>query len=168
MFSPYPGFHEVLSALSEFFRGIKKGNIWWYNILRDNKGRISHLLWLYPITAKSILLSTKLVALKRKNSETILIVKINEWQKLVDYFGVYIEAESSRVRKRTYICPYWVYTNTFVCKAPYIKATPGQIFLFLTTKSMSVRTKKDFSDEIAPNIFSALRDLYMSNILLFL
>ena len=49
--------------------------MWWYNILGDNEGSISHILRLDPITAGSILLTANLVALKRGNSEPILIVK---------------------------------------------------------------------------------------------
>ena len=50
--------------------------MWWYNILGDNEGGISHILQLDHITAVSILLAVRLVALKRKNYEPILIVKI--------------------------------------------------------------------------------------------
>ena len=58
--------------------------MWWYNILRDNKGSISHLLWLDSITEGSILLTVKLVALKRGNCEPILTVKGTDWSKLID------------------------------------------------------------------------------------
>ena len=40
--------------------------MWWYNILGDNEGSISHILWIDPITAGFILLTAKLDALKRK------------------------------------------------------------------------------------------------------
>ena len=50
--------------------------MWWYNILGDNKGIIPHILRLDPINAGSILLTVKLVALKRENSEPTLTVKI--------------------------------------------------------------------------------------------
>ena len=46
--------------------------MWWYNILGDNKGSVSHFLWLDPITSGYILLTANLVALKRGNSEPIL------------------------------------------------------------------------------------------------
>ena len=75
----------------------------WYNILGDNKGSISHILWLDPITAGSILLTVKLVALKRENYEPILTVKRTEWRKFIDYFGLSIEGEPSRVKKMKYI-----------------------------------------------------------------
>ena len=81
MLSPYPGCHEVRSALSEFFPSLDKGRMWWYNILGDNEVSISHILRIDPITAGSILLTVKLVvsvALKRVNSEPILTVKITE------------------------------------------------------------------------------------------
>ena len=79
MLSPYSGCHEVRSALSYFLQSIDKGMMWWYNILGDNEGSISHLLRIYPITEGSISLSAALVALKRGNPEPILIVKITEW-----------------------------------------------------------------------------------------
>ena len=49
--------------------------MWWYNLLGDNEGRISHILRLGTITVGSILLAANLVALKRGNCEPILIVK---------------------------------------------------------------------------------------------
>ena len=55
--------------------------MWWYNILGDNKVRISNILRLDTITAGSSLLTAKLVALKRENYEPILIVKRTEWRK---------------------------------------------------------------------------------------
>ena len=47
----------------------------WYNILGDNEGSISHILQLDIITAGSIVLTFKLVALKRKHYDPILRVK---------------------------------------------------------------------------------------------
>ena len=76
MISPYPGCHEVWSAISEFFQSLDKGRIWWCNILGDNEGNISHILRLDTITAGYIWLNVKLVALKRKNYDPILTVKI--------------------------------------------------------------------------------------------
>ena len=61
--------------------------MWWYNILGDNEGSISHILRLDTITEGSILLNVKIVALKRENYEPILTVKITEWIKFIDYFG---------------------------------------------------------------------------------
>ena len=66
MFSPYPGFHEVQNALSEYLRSLNKGRMWWYNIPGDNKGIISHILWLDAINAGYILFTAKLVALNGK------------------------------------------------------------------------------------------------------
>ena len=74
--------------------------MWWYNILEDNKVSISHLLWLHPITAECILLTDKLVALKKENYDPIITVKIIEWSKLVDYFCLSIETKPSRVGKK--------------------------------------------------------------------
>ena len=52
--------------------------MWWYNILGDNEGRISHILRLDTISAGSILLTANLVAQKRENSKPILIAKREE------------------------------------------------------------------------------------------
>ena len=49
--------------------------MWWYNILGDNEGIISHILQLDTITAGYNLIAVKLVALKRENSDPILIFK---------------------------------------------------------------------------------------------
>ena len=62
--------------------------MWWYNILGDNEVIISYILHLDRITAGYILLTADLVALKRENSEPILTVKIIEWRKFIDYFGL--------------------------------------------------------------------------------
>ena len=77
--------------------------MWWYNILGDNNGSISHILRLDPTTPGSILLTANLVAPKRENSNPILIVKRTEWSKSIDYFGLSIEADPSKVKKITYI-----------------------------------------------------------------
>ena len=97
--SPYPGCHEVRSALSEFFRSLDKGRMWWYNILGDNEGSLSHLLQLDHITIGSILITANLVFLIREISEPILIVKRTEWIKFIDYFGLSIETDLSKVGK---------------------------------------------------------------------
>ena len=73
--------------------------MWWYNILGDNKGSISNILRVLPITTGSIFLTAKPVAPKRENSEPILIVKRTEWVKLIDSFGLSIETDLSKVRK---------------------------------------------------------------------
>ena len=41
--------------------------MWWYNILGDNEGSISHILRPVIIAVESILLTVKLIALKREN-----------------------------------------------------------------------------------------------------
>ena len=74
--------------------------MWWYNIIGDNKGSISHLLRIDHITAGCILLTSNLVALKRGNYEPILTVKRSEWSKSIDYFGLSIDADPSRVGKK--------------------------------------------------------------------
>ena len=71
-----------------------------YNILGDNEGSISHILWLDIITAGYILLTVKLVALKSGNCEPILTVKRTEWRKFIDYLCLSIEADASRAGKK--------------------------------------------------------------------
>ena len=74
--------------------------MWWYNILGDNAGSISNILRHDPITVGCILLTVKLVALKRGNSEPILTVKRIEWRKFIEYFGLSIEVDPSKVGKK--------------------------------------------------------------------
>ena len=101
--------------------------MWWYNLLGDNEGSISYILWLDPITVGSILLTVKLVSLKRGNSEPILTVKRTEWRKFIDYLGQSIETYSSRVgKKNVYFVHIGCITKNFICKAPYIKAPGGK------------------------------------------
>ena len=80
--------------------------MWWYNILGDNKVSISNILRFDTITAGSILITVKLVALKGGNYETILTVKRNEWRKFIDYFGRSIEAHPSRMGKKKIYFPH--------------------------------------------------------------
>ena len=49
--------------------------MWWYNIIEDNKRSISNLLRIDTTIAGSILLTVKLVALKRKKYDPLLTVK---------------------------------------------------------------------------------------------
>ena len=97
--SPYSGCHKVWSALSEYFWSLNKGRMWWYNILGDNDGGLSHNLQFDRITAGSIWLTVKLVAPKRENYEPIWTFKQTEWRKFIDYFGLSIEADPSKVSK---------------------------------------------------------------------
>ena len=75
--------------------------MWWYNILGDYEGSISHILWLDPIATGSILLTANLFALKRGNYEPNFIIIRTEWRKFIDYFGRSTEANPSKVGKRT-------------------------------------------------------------------
>ena len=74
--------------------------VWWYNILGGNRGSISHLLRIYPNNEGYFLTNANLINLKRENIDPILIVKRNECRKLIDYFGLSIEANPSRVGKK--------------------------------------------------------------------
>ena len=135
--------------------------MWCHNILRYKKGITPHILQLDTITSGYVLLTANLVVMKKVNTDPILIVKIIEWWKFIDYFGLSIEAGPSKVvKKKVYIFSiYSVHTNPFICKAPYSKSLAEQIVYFFTMESMSVPTNKNISAEIAPNIYSALRDL---------
>ena len=61
------------------------------NILGDKEVNLSHILLIDPINAGSVLLTTKLVYLKRENTEAILTVKITEWSKFIYFPGLSIE-----------------------------------------------------------------------------
>ena len=73
--------------------------MWKYNILGDNEGIVSYILYLDTIVAVPVLITTDLVALKRENHDPILIVKITEWRKFIENFGLCIEEDPSRVVK---------------------------------------------------------------------
>ena len=75
--------------------------MWWYNILGDNEGSVSQPLQLDIITAGSILLTSNRVVLKRDSPEPILTVKRTEWRKFIDYSGISIEDDPSRVGKKS-------------------------------------------------------------------
>ena len=65
--------------------------MWFYNILGDNNGSISHLLQLDPMNPGYVLLTFNFVVLKRENTDPILTVKRIERRKLIDHFGLSIE-----------------------------------------------------------------------------
>ena len=52
------------------------------------------------ITVEYASITTDLVLLKRKKSDPILTVKRTEWRKFIDYFGLSIKANQSRVGKK--------------------------------------------------------------------
>ena len=76
---------QIPKCTFRIFRSLDKGRISWYNILGDNKGRISHIKRLDTIPEGSILLTIFKIAMKRENSESIITVKRTEWMKFVDY-----------------------------------------------------------------------------------
>ena len=49
--------------------------MWWYNILGDIEGSISHILGIDPITEGPVLITYNILASKRENSDPVLIVK---------------------------------------------------------------------------------------------
>ena len=80
--------------------------MWCCNILGDNEVSIQDILRLGTITAGSVLITTNLFVPKKENHEPILKVKRTEWMKFIDYFGLSIEADPSRVgKKKVYIFP---------------------------------------------------------------
>ena len=134
--------------------------MWWYNILGDNEGRISHLLRLDPITAGYILLTDNLVALKRENSEPISIVKRTEWREFIDYFGRSIEDDPSKVGKKNVHFPHigyisiTSYVNNHISRHHLEKKfnlEPPKLRLYQLTKKLAAK--------IAPHISSAMRGL---------
>ena len=72
----------------------------WYNILRDNKGKISNILQLDPMNSGLFLLDVNVVFLERDNHELILMVKIMERKKSLNLFDLNIKADTSRVVKK--------------------------------------------------------------------
>ena len=60
--------------------------MWWYNILGNNKVRISDILRIDLITAAHVLVTANLLAPKRQSPDPILTAKRTEWGKSIDYF----------------------------------------------------------------------------------
>ena len=67
-----------MGALAEFSQSFNKVRMWWYNILRDDEGRILYCLWFDNITAGYFLLNSNISFTKRKHPEPLLTVKIIE------------------------------------------------------------------------------------------
>ena len=111
--------------------------MWRYNKLGENKGSTSYLLMLNNITAGYILLTANLVYLKMENPELILIVNRIEWRKFIDYSGLIIEVDPSRVWKKNIFSILGIYQALHM-ERPYIKAISGKIFEFGITKDTSV------------------------------
>ena len=134
--------------------------MWWYNILGYNKGRISYISRFYLITTGFILLTDNLVALKRENSELILIMKIIEQRKLIEYFGLSIESKIYKVVKsngdfyRIGSIPITSSGNPHISRKHLdrqFNLEAPMLRLYQLTESIA--------DKVAPNISSALRDL---------
>ena len=89
----------------KFFQSLDKGIMWWCNILGDKEGSISYILWFDPITEGYFILTSNIIFLKEENPEPILTVKIIEWRKFIDYFGLSIEANPTRVNKKNLYLP---------------------------------------------------------------
>ena len=129
-------------------------------MLGDNEESISHLLWSDTITAGYFLLTSTIVFLKRENPEPILTVKIIEWRKFIDYFGLSIEADQSRVGKKN------IY---FVSVGSTPIPSYGQIYIsrhrldkefnLELPKLRLYQLTKSLATDVAPHISSALRYL---------
>ena len=71
-------FYHIMGAmkfeanLQIFHQSLDKGRMWWYNVLGDNKGRISHILGFYLINKGSVLIALILFSLERVNYDPIL------------------------------------------------------------------------------------------------
>ena len=113
------------AALVEYFQSLDNARMWWYNILGDNEGSISHILQIYPITPGHVLINSNLVALKRENNDPILTVKRTEWITFIDYFGLSIEFDLSRVVK----------TDVYIFHIGYIPS-PSYVKLHIARHNM--------------------------------
>ena len=74
--------------------------MWWYNILGNNKARISYILRIDLITAAYVLLTANLLAPKSPSLDIILTVKRTEWGKSIGYFCLIIEADPYSIDKK--------------------------------------------------------------------
>ena len=112
------------------------------------------------MTARSILLTDNLVALKRESSEHILIVKIIEWRKFIDYFGLSTEANPFRVGKK----------NIHFFRIGSIPSTSSgnnhksmhqsdKCFNLETPKLQLYQITKMLAADIVPHVYSVLRDI---------
>ena len=152
--SSYYGCHKVQIAPAYFFQDLDKGRLWWYNILRDNNGIISYLIPLDPITSGSVSITAGLVFLKRENPEPILTVKLFEWRKFIDYFGLNIEAVTSKVDKKEVWFVRTGYIPSPSSGQPHIESHQPEKVKFGYTKATSVPTnKKYFRWDCASHIF---------------
>ena len=106
------------------------------------------------------LFTVNLVALKRENYEPILIVKITEWRKFIEYFGLSIEAAPSKVGKnnvrfvRIGSIPIPSSVNLHISGQhldKWFNLKPPKLRLYHLTKNIAAK--------IAPHISSALRYL---------
>ena len=96
----------------------------------------------------------------------MLTVKIIEWSKSIDYFGLSIEAGPPRVNNKNVFFLYLVYTKPFVCELHIARhhldkefnLQPRNLCLYQLTKNISVG--------VVSHVYSALRDLQLGKILL--
>ena len=136
------------------------GRMWWCNIIGGNKGSISYILWFDTITVGYILLTANLVSLKRGKYETILIVKITEWGKLIDYLGLSIEAKSSKAgKKNVYFFRIGSIPNNPSVNSHITRQYLDKQFNLEPPKLRLCQITKKLDAKIAPHISSALRDL---------
>ena len=132
--------------------------MWWCNILGDNEGSISDILRIDNITTGCFLLTSNTNVLKREYPEPILTVKVTEWRKFIDYFGLSIETNPSSVGKKNV---YFFHIGSMSISSSgqlhisrhrlekYFNLEPPKIHLYQLTKLLAA--------EIAPHTPSALR-----------
>ena len=141
-------------------QSLDKGRMWWYNILRDNKGSISYCLHIDPITEGYFLLTSNIIFMKRENTQPILTVKIIERRKLIDYFGLIIEADPSRVGKKNiyFVC----IESTTIPSSVQLHISRHYLDKDLNLELPNLRLyqqTKNLAAEIVPHISSAFIDL---------
>ena len=139
--------------------------MWWYKILGDNEESISYILRLDPITEGSILLTVKIVPMKRGNYDPILTVKRTEWRKFIDYFGQSIETYSSRVgKKNVYFVHIWYIPSTSSVNLHISSHQVDKQFNFEPQNLCMYQLTKTFASGIYLRTPSALRYLQLGKI----
>ena len=97
--------------------------------------------------------------MKREIPETILIVKIIEWRKCIDYFALSIEADPSRVIKKN------IYFSSSG-KPHILKQQMNKKLNLKPLKLHLYQLTKNIASEIVPHIFYTMR--YLAVILIYI
>ena len=106
--------------------------------------------------------------MKRGNPELILTVKIIEYSKVIDYYGIIIEANPSRVdKKNVYFPPIGSLPNPSPVQS-HLSMYHVDKELNLELPKLRLYQPKNIAAEILPRIYSALIDLGVVFVNLFL